>query len=550
MKEKLINLSRGYRRVFYSGIVVLFLLGLMATFAFAVKAEEVPLYGLYETTINYQDLKELPHPYSDPFYGVELEATFISPSGKQITWWGFFDGDGQGGQTGNIWKIRYMPDELGTWNFTWKFSDRSLAGSGSFQAVDNNNAPRKPGPLRHDPDFHQWFITADGSRHVFLNMYSGQYSVNWGYDNPLDAITELKDLGFDVIFTAGGTNPGMLKKPMNARNPYPFLDVDNYIPRLQGWKYLERFYRVAYEQNIYVYEFNGFYGGNDFLDLHTKPISFQNKVIKYWLARIAPYYIFLFNIGFELPEFVNTPTWPVARAQFIKDIDPWDHPITGHELHEWSYGDSTIIDFSSLQNDGISNKSKFLANFKTMIKNVIRYKSLSIIDTLRNKSFHDIALTVWNSPSQPHPHCNECIWNAPWQEQGTEESHRKDLWDGITGGMSYVFYPRDNKIGLNAFQNANRFLKSGVEWWTMSPHDELLDSGTAYILANPGVEYIAYSSSGDSFVLNLPGGNYQWRWFNPANGIYEDSAILENSAGEVTFNKPNTKDWVLHIKIN
>ena len=64
--------------------------------------ESTVLYGLYETTINYKTLSGKPHQYSDPFYGVELQVIFVSPSGRQISWWGFFDGDGTGGQGGDI----------------------------------------------------------------------------------------------------------------------------------------------------------------------------------------------------------------------------------------------------------------------------------------------------------------------------------------------------------------------------------------------------------------------------------------------------------------
>ena len=93
---------------------VFVLLALLIQPVTAVGADNVPLYDRFETSMDYQALTGQPHSYSDPFYGVELKATFTSPSGKTVSWWGFFDGDGLGGQTGNIWKLRYMPDELGT----------------------------------------------------------------------------------------------------------------------------------------------------------------------------------------------------------------------------------------------------------------------------------------------------------------------------------------------------------------------------------------------------------------------------------------------------
>ena len=498
--------------------LITFTLGIFATVHSASHIPTIALYGLYETTIDYQVLTGQSHSFADPFYGVDLNTTFTSPTGRQIIWWGFYDGDGQGNQGGDIWKIRFMPDELGTWTFTWQFSDGSLSGSGSFEAVDTVANPRKPGPLKHDPTINQWLMTADGSRHVFLNMYAGPS--NLSEDNIATAIPILvaraKSTGFDVAHLSGPIHHNFLSSVKDANNPWIYMNTNDYTPRLQGWHVFENaVLSTLYDEEIYLFPFYGFYGGNNLFDLNTRSTSFQNKVLRYHLSRTAPYYVYLHNIGFELEEYVTVPTWPVERATWIKSIDPWDHLITGHELSDFNYGNYPIMDFSAMQ---------------------------------KNDNFHNLGIGVWNSPAQPHPHCNECIWNAPWQSQGTEQSHRKDLWDGITAGMSNAFLAIDNDIGETAFQNANAFLKSGVKWWTMAPHDEVVVSGTAYVLANLGAEYIVYSSSGSSFTITLPAGAYNWRWFNPADGIYTQWTSLNTNGENVAFNKSNTNDWVLHMR--
>ena len=441
------------------------------------------------------------------------------------------------------WKIMFMPDELGTWSFAWNFSDGKLNGNGSFKAVDDVSNPRKPGPLKHDPNINQWLVSADGSRYVFLNMFGNNYkSPPSIYADSQFHINMIKENGFDVLMSNGPSAGG--NRPLDETSPFGWTDKNNYIPRMQGWRLLENgLFKILYEENIYFYDWSGFYAGNGWITLHTKPRAFQDKVIKYWLARTAPYFFYIYNIGFELPEYVDIPSWSEKRAKFIKAIDPWDHLVTGHELHGWSYAESAVIDFSALQNDGLDKKERIKGIFKSIID-----WSDGNRQSLRGVSFHDIALMVWNSPSAPHPHCNECIWNAKWQEPGTEASHRKDLWDGITGGMSYAFYMEDSSVGLAAFRHANAFLKSGVKWWTMSPHDEVMFSGNAFVLANIGVEYIVYSYAGDNFRVELPAGNYQKQWFNPAIGTYEKINIFESDDSSVKFDKPDEKDWVLHIK--
>ena len=93
-------------------------------------SSSVPLWGLFET-----DLVNV-RKYSNPFLDVTLSATFTSPSGRLVHFFGYYDGDGKGGQIGNVWKLRFMPDEIGTWSYTCQFSDGIPGKSGRFTCVD------------------------------------------------------------------------------------------------------------------------------------------------------------------------------------------------------------------------------------------------------------------------------------------------------------------------------------------------------------------------------------------------------------------------------
>ena len=72
-------------------------------------AVDVPLWDRFETTVTNSKA------YANHFTDVTLDAIFTSPSGRTLNFFGFYDGNGSGGQTGNVWKQRFMPDELGTW---------------------------------------------------------------------------------------------------------------------------------------------------------------------------------------------------------------------------------------------------------------------------------------------------------------------------------------------------------------------------------------------------------------------------------------------------
>jgi hypothetical protein len=69
--------------------------------------DSIPLYSLFEVSLQHP--KELTNPFAD----VALNALFTSPSGADIPFLGFHDGDGQPGGPGNVWKQRFMPIEAG-----------------------------------------------------------------------------------------------------------------------------------------------------------------------------------------------------------------------------------------------------------------------------------------------------------------------------------------------------------------------------------------------------------------------------------------------------
>jgi hypothetical protein len=56
-----------------------------------------------------------------PFLDYRLQVSFTSPSGKSFEVPGFYDGDGNGGSSGSVWKVRFNPDESGTWGYKASF---------------------------------------------------------------------------------------------------------------------------------------------------------------------------------------------------------------------------------------------------------------------------------------------------------------------------------------------------------------------------------------------------------------------------------------------
>ena len=80
---------------------------------------------------------------------------------------------------------------------------------------------------------------------------------------------------------------------------------------------------------------------------------------------------------------------------------------------------------------------------------------------------------------------------------------------------------------------------------SMTPHGELASSG--YLLANPGVEYLAYFPGGPR-TLNLSGasGSFSVEWLNPATGVVTAGANVLGGANR-SFTPPFSGDAVLYV---
>lgn len=70
----------------------------------------------------------------NPFLDYRLQVTFTGPDGQAYDVPGFFDGGGNGGESGNVWRVRFAPNQDGTW--TYKASFRT----GPNIAVDTDSS--------------------------------------------------------------------------------------------------------------------------------------------------------------------------------------------------------------------------------------------------------------------------------------------------------------------------------------------------------------------------------------------------------------------------
>jgi len=57
----------------------------------------------------------------NPFLDCRLQVKFTGPSGQIYNVPGYFDGNGRGQGKGNVWRVRFTPDEVGSWSYNASF---------------------------------------------------------------------------------------------------------------------------------------------------------------------------------------------------------------------------------------------------------------------------------------------------------------------------------------------------------------------------------------------------------------------------------------------
>ncbi len=119
-----------------------------------------------QSAVSYDGSQGTPNPFTD----VQLTAQVTSPGGQTVTVDGFFDGDGAGGQSGNVFKVRVFADELGTWSWITQSNVASLNGkTGSFSVSGTLAGAFGKGPIVTDPLHTRYFKFKQGSP-VYLPM--------------------------------------------------------------------------------------------------------------------------------------------------------------------------------------------------------------------------------------------------------------------------------------------------------------------------------------------------------------------------------------------
>jgi hypothetical protein len=498
--------------------------------------ESIPSVGLYSV---FEVQVVNPKPYDNPFNfeEIELQATFIGPSGQQVNFFGFHDGDGKGGETGNVWKLRFMPNEVGVWTYVYTWTDGTPGAAGSFNVADTGLS----GPLAIADDNSWYFMDARGrpfhwrgyGLHSFLR-YTESKKITQEIDLYTKVIQEKAlDRGYNFLMWNGS-----MAVPGWPESWWLDLSKDKKRFNPSVWAAYEDALRLAQENDTYVITFSGiFYQGTEYQFRDLKPL------LRYWVARFGPFYNFF---GWS-PTWEWTDIWEADEVNqimgYLHEINPWSTLLTVHDCSHSSFDD--WLSFSMRQ---AQSRHIFAGNSRTA------GQSQGGCDAKGGVGDPFLNLPIIGS---------EDIWeisSGQWGQPRNATEVRRGAWGIMMAGVLPLYsewHPAPPPRGGEgtAEPDVRRmfdFFYAETQYRQYQQLNDLVSRSDRQIASGiPGEEYLIYDENGGQIRLDLRGVDastlFSVFWFDPATGAEKRRDPIKGGDW-VSVESPFSQDTVLLLR--
>lgn len=562
-----------------------------------------------------------PNPFTDYRMTVNFQHESGSPSYKVP---GYFAADGKAAETsaqkGNKWRAHLSPDKPGKWTYTISFVEGHLAAvdssakvkpvknidgtSGSFEIAASDKSGRDfrgrgrlsyvgkhhlqfagSGEyfLKAGPDAPETFLayedfddTIANKPKVPLKTWKAHVK-DWNQGDPtwkdgkgkgmIGAVNYIADKGCNVIsflpYNAGG----------DGDNVWPFVERNDQwhydCSKLDQWQIV---FDHAQSKGVYLhFKMQETEMDDDVpTSLNKGDLGPERKLYcRELVARFGHELALNWNLG---EENTQTPKQQRDMAQYLKDIDPYDHHIVIHtfpnqqdKVYEQLIGDQSVLTGASLQNGWNQAHQRTL---KWVTQSAKAGRPWVVANDEQGPASFGV-------PADPGYEGKDGKAGEDGKQYDLHDIRKQTLWGTLMAGGAGVEYyfgyalPQ-NDLVCEDFRSRDKswdycrialefFHENQIPFWEMKNADQLLQGDSAskvgYCFAKPGTIYLAYLTEGGQATLNLTKDNqaYQVSWFNPrTGGQLQQGSVTQVKGGEVVSlgNPPEDagQDWLVVLR--
>lgn len=553
-------------------------------------------YELWDTvTLDFEGVETSENAEENPFLNYKLMVEFSNEkSNYQVM--GFYAADGNaaesGAEKGNIWQVRFTPDQLGEWEYSAKlYHGDSVAlkevkaNTASVETSNNQGVFRVIPSTKEGNDFraHGRLLNVNG---YFKFQDSDKYWIKGGADSPENLLayedfdgtyrmqaanrdgesktneqlheylphtldwndgdpTWKDGLGKGLI---GGMNY-LASKGMNVayflsmningdgKDVWPYADPEDFtrfdVSKLDQWEIV---FKHMQSKGILLHVVLQETENETMLDNgDTGPMRklyFQEMV-----ARFGHHLGLNWNLGEENGYAEFTPiaqndAQRKAMTNYLTKIDPYNHPILLHtHSHEPARSNvlDSIVGFQNL--DGLSMQVDK------------REGAPEIVRTWKSKA--EAAGHPWMITMDEIG-----MWHTGVVPDSVDYNHdslrRYVLWGTLLSGAAGVewYYGANNKyndLNTEDWRTTDRlweltdfaleFFQTHLPYWEMAANPERINSKEAYCLEKAGEIYAIYIPDGKTYMVDLgdASGDFSVQWYDPLSG----GDLLKGSVSQI-----------------
>lgn len=506
----------------------------------------------------------------NPIRDIRLQTSFNAPDGSSRRVEGFWDG-------GNLWRVRFTPDQVGGWSYSAEFSlsggNLQALGGGQFECVPagGDTCFEQHGPVRVSAD-HRSLAHADGTP-FFWMADTGWNVMLRSTDDELDYYLKTRvQQNFSVVQWVATQWFVSAQGDLDGRKAYSGREEISVDP-LFFQRLDERFDRMS-------------------------AAGLLSAPVMLWAAHwAAEEDLNQANPGYFLPEdqAILLGRYLVARwgANPVVWILPGDGDYRGEFAERWiRIGRGIFADQPhapvSLHPGGLMWVSDEFR--KETWLDLIGYQSghSSSEESVRWLVQGPPSVDWQTQPLRPHINLEPCYEHhfdfgagKPFDDFSVRRAlywsclvsptagvtyggHGVWGWDDgtkppVAHGNTGIPYPATQALSMpaaNQVKHLVEFFKS-FPWETLIPAPDLLASqaGSTSVLATTLVSssmdgscVVAYTPENRQIVLKIDCAGHLATWVNPVNGNRYAAVAVLQSGGNVSYETPADGDWLLLIQ--